>query len=47
MARPAFSNEVEYDLKEVTSINYKGARLEIVKATGESITYKVIKGFGR
>lgn len=45
MARTAFSNEVAYDLSESTIIGYKGARIDIVKATNTEITYKVLSGF--
>lgn len=44
-ARPAFNNDMEYDLRESRVIGYKGARIEIIEATNESITYKVIKNF--
>jgi hypothetical protein len=45
IARPAFSNDVAYDLSESTVLGYKGARLEVLKATNTEITYKVIAGF--
>jgi hypothetical protein len=45
IARPAFSNEVAYDLSESNVLGYKGARIEVVKATNTEITYKVISGF--
>lgn len=45
LARPAFSNEVEYDLSESRVIGYKGASLEVLDATNRSITYKVISNF--
>ncbi|UAA85957.1 hypothetical protein H2787_05840 [Acinetobacter baumannii] len=45
MARPAFSNDVEYDLKESKTIAYKGAIIEIMNADNQSISYKVIKNF--
>jgi hypothetical protein len=45
IARPAFSNEVSYDLSDSTIIGYKGARIEVVKATNTEITYKVLSGF--
>lgn len=45
MARPAFSNSVEYDLSDSTTVGYKGARLEIVKATNTELTYRVLSGF--
>lgn len=45
MARSAFSNEVEYDLKESKQIGYKGALLDIIDANNQMIKYKVIKNF--
>ena len=47
MARPAFNNDVSYDLDESTDIGYKGARLEILKATNQYIEYKVISNFNK
>lgn len=45
MARPAFNNDVEYDLSESRVIGYRGAELEIIEATNRSITYRVIRNF--
>jgi len=45
LARPAFNNDVEYDLNESNLIGYKGARIEIIEATNEHIKYKVLKNF--
>ena len=45
LARPAFNNDVEYDLKDSKLIGYKGARIEVLEATNEYIRYKVIKNF--
>lgn len=45
IARPAFSNSVEYDLSESNVIGYKGARLEIIKATNTEITYRILSDF--
>ncbi|RVU47065.1 hypothetical protein [Rubrivivax rivuli] len=45
MARPAFNNTVEYDLSESNVIGYKGARIEVIKATNTEITYRIISGF--
>lgn len=45
IARPAFSNDVAYDLNESMILGYKGARIEVIKATNTEITYKVIAGF--
>lgn len=44
-ARPAFNTNVEYDLSESTIIGYKGARIQIIKATNQYIRYKVLKNF--
>jgi hypothetical protein len=44
-ARQAFSNDVQYDLREGREIGYKGARLEILKATNRSISYRVLQNF--
>jgi len=46
-ARPAFNNNVEYDLSESKIIGYKGSRIEIIEATNEYIKYKVIKNFNQ
>ncbi len=45
LARPAYNNDVEYDLSESNIIGYKGAELEIIKADNRSITYRVIRNF--
>lgn len=45
LARPAFNNSVEYDLSESSVVRYKGAQIEIIKATNTEITYCLIAGF--
>jgi hypothetical protein len=45
LARPAFNNDVEYDLGSSNVIGYKGARLEIIEATNEYIKYRIIQNF--
>ena len=45
VARPAFNNDVEYDLSESDTIGYRGAELQILEATNRSITYRVIRNF--
>ena len=45
IARPAFSNDVNYDLSESTTLGYKGARVQVISATNTEITYKVLAGF--
>jgi len=47
IARPAFSNDVEYDLLESRVIGYKGAEIEIVDATNQFIKYIVKKNFNK
>lgn len=44
-ARPAFNNDVEYDLSSSNTIGYKGALVEVLKADNSSITYKLIRNF--
>ncbi len=46
MARPAFANDVEYDLNESMTIGYQGAELKIVSATNRSIKYVLLSNFG-
>ncbi len=47
LARPAFSNDVEYDLMESRTIAYKGAMIEVVEATNQHIKYIVKKNFNK
>lgn len=44
-ARPAFNNDVDYDLAESAVIGYKGARIEVLEATNEHIRFKLISNF--
>jgi len=44
-ARAPFSQEVQYDFNESKTIGFKGCRIEIVKASNQNISYKVLKGF--
>lgn len=45
MIRPAFDQELQYDLSESNIIGFKGLRMEIVKATNTNIQYKVLSNF--
>lgn len=45
LARPAFNNNVEYDLSDSMTIGYKGAVIEVIEATNQFIKYKVIRNF--
>lgn len=45
LTRPAFSNEITYDLNDSDIIGYKKAKLQVISATNTSITYKVLSYF--
>ena len=45
LARPAFSQEVQYDLSEDSMVGFKNLLLEVVEATNTKIRYKVIQTF--
>ncbi len=45
MARPAFSNNVEYDLSESPVIGYKGAKLEVIEANNQFVRFRVLDSF--
>src|SRR6185295_780216 len=45
LARPAFNNEVEYDLNDSHVIAYKGAELEVLEATNQHIKFRLIRNF--
>jgi hypothetical protein len=42
-ARPAFSQDLKYDLSESKIVGYRGARFEIIRATNQGLTYKTLK----
>lgn len=42
LARPAFTQELKYDLSQSHVIGYKGARFEVIDAGNTMITYKVL-----
>lgn len=44
-ARPAFNNNVEYDLNESMRIGYKGADMEILEATNQHIKFRMLRNF--
>ncbi len=44
-ARPAFNNNVDYDLNESSIIGYKGAEIEVLEATNRYIKYRLIRNF--
>ncbi|HKN05527.1 MAG TPA: hypothetical protein VJY31_16495 [Buttiauxella sp.] len=45
LARPSFSNDVEYDLSDSKTIRYKGAILDVLDANNQSITFQLTKNF--
>lgn len=45
LARPAFNNNVEYDISESKIVGYKGAQFEIIEATNQHIKFRLIKNF--
>lgn len=44
-ARPPFSQEVQYDLKDGNTIGFKGVRIEIVEASNTRLSYRLISSF--
>ena len=42
MARPAFSQQLQYDISNDPVIGFQGARFRVVEATNTSITYEVM-----
>jgi len=47
VARPAFNNNVEYDLSESKIIGYKGAKIEVIEATNQYIKFKTLSNFNK
>ena len=45
LARPAFTQEVQYDLSKSSVVGFKNLRLEIIQANNTEITYKMINNF--
>ena len=43
--RPAFTQEVQYDLSQSNIIGFKTLRLEVIDATNTEITYKLLQNF--
>lgn len=46
-AQPAFYQQVNYELNPngITTLNFKGVEIEVLDASDNKMTYKVIKGF--
>lgn len=43
IARPAFSQDLKFDITEDDVIGFKGARFQVIKAGNTGITYKVLR----
>ncbi len=42
-ARPAFSQELQYDLKQSRIITFKNTKIEVISAANDKIIYKVLE----
>lgn len=45
MARPAYFQDLQYDISESKIVGFKGLRIEIIEATNTFIKYKITKQF--
>jgi len=45
IARPAFAQELTYDLAESRTVGFRSARIEVVEANNTEITYRLVSGF--
>ncbi|HEV2532829.1 hypothetical protein [Phenylobacterium sp.] len=45
LARPPFSQDVQYDLKDSKIIGFKGVRVEVLDATNTHLSYRVLSTF--
>lgn len=45
LARPAFTQELTFDLSDGPVVGVKGARIEVLQATNTSITYRLVQPF--
>ena len=43
--RPAFSQEIQYDLRESRTMGFKGDRVEVLDAANQAIRYQVLRNF--
>jgi hypothetical protein len=44
-ARPAFTQDLQYDLSEDKTIGFRGLRLEVINASNTTIKYKILNHF--
>lgn len=47
IARPAFTQDLQYDLAESKTIGFRGLRIEVLNATNTNIEYKVLSYFNK
>lgn len=47
MARPAFNQDLQYDLNDSNIVGFKGLRIEVIKATNTNIEYKILSSFNK
>lgn len=45
VARPAFTQEVQYDLSDSSVIGFKRLRIKVIEASNTEITYQLIRNF--
>jgi hypothetical protein len=45
LMRPAFTQEVQYDLSQEMTIGFKGVRIQIIEASNTRLKYKVLTSF--
>lgn len=45
LARPAFTQDLQYDLSESKTIGFRGLRIDVLSATNTNIEYKIITQF--
>lgn len=45
MARPAFTQDLTYDIRDDRVVGFRGARIEVIEANNTSIRYRVLSGF--
>ena len=45
-ARPAYTQEVQYDLSQSEEIGFKDLKIKVIEASNTSITYIVTQNFG-
>jgi len=45
LARPSFTQDIQYDLDESSIVGFKGLKIEVISATNSLIKYKIISPF--